>query len=273
MIAAPSDVEKQRRIIRDVVHDWNSANSEREGIVLLPVSWDTDSAPQLGERPQEIINDQILRDADALVAVFGSRIGTPTGNGPSGTVEEIREHHAAGKLTMIYFWAPTSWPIDVDRQQLEALNVFRSECESWGLIETFKNDHALWTKFSRQLATHIHGHSLFQSARSDGGDISVLAERSADPEALTNDAKRLLYEASEDERGQVLAVTTHDGFSVGTNGREFVDDQKPRTWARWKRVIRELMDAGYLEQRDADGEILAVTAEGYEAVENMGLIL
>ena len=62
--------------------------------MLEPVGWETHSVPELGDRPQAIINRQILRESDLLIAVFWTRIGTATGAHPSGTVEEIEEHLA-----------------------------------------------------------------------------------------------------------------------------------------------------------------------------------
>lgn len=60
------------------------------------------SGPAHARRPQEIINKQVLRNCDLLIAVFWTRLGTPTGGSTSGTVEEIREHIATGKPAMIY---------------------------------------------------------------------------------------------------------------------------------------------------------------------------
>lgn len=37
MIASPSDVAKERQIIREVIHEWNSVHSEDRGIVLMPL--------------------------------------------------------------------------------------------------------------------------------------------------------------------------------------------------------------------------------------------
>ena len=45
MIASPGDVQAERDIVRDVVHEWNAVNAVRRGMVLLPVGWETDLAP------------------------------------------------------------------------------------------------------------------------------------------------------------------------------------------------------------------------------------
>src|SRR5438552_9179076 len=114
MIASPGDVELERSIVREVVSDWNAANSAARAMVLQPVGWETHSAPAMGDRPQSIINKQVLQKSDLLIAMFWTRLGTPTGAAPSGTVEEIEEHVKAGKPAMIYFSSAPVRPDSVD---------------------------------------------------------------------------------------------------------------------------------------------------------------
>ena len=101
MIASPSDVLEERKIIRQVIYEWNDINSESRKLVLLPTGWETNSSPEMGGKPQEIINKQILEKCDVLVGVFWTRIGTETDEFISGTVEEIEKHIHHGKLAML----------------------------------------------------------------------------------------------------------------------------------------------------------------------------
>jgi hypothetical protein len=71
LIASPSDTVDQREIIRQAVFDWNVSNTRVFGVVLLPVMWETHSLPGLEGRPQGMINEQLVNDADILVATFG----------------------------------------------------------------------------------------------------------------------------------------------------------------------------------------------------------
>src|SRR5258708_4201917 len=128
MIASPGDVAAERNVIRDVVHDWNATHSEERAQVLLPIGWETHSAPEMGDRPQEIINRQLLRGCDLLIAVFWTRIGSPTGKADSGTVEEIEEHIAAGKPAMVYFSGAPVHLESVQAEQYAALKQFRESC-------------------------------------------------------------------------------------------------------------------------------------------------
>ena len=60
MIASPGDVQVERDLVRDVVHEWNSLHGAREKTMLLPVGWETDVAPEMGDAPQSIINKRLL---------------------------------------------------------------------------------------------------------------------------------------------------------------------------------------------------------------------
>lgn len=37
MIASPGDVTEERRIIREVIHEWNDINSALSKVMLIPV--------------------------------------------------------------------------------------------------------------------------------------------------------------------------------------------------------------------------------------------
>ena len=40
MVASPGDVLAERAVFREVIHEWNAANSEVRKVVLLPVGWE-----------------------------------------------------------------------------------------------------------------------------------------------------------------------------------------------------------------------------------------
>ena len=111
VIASPGDVAQERLAAQRIVYEWNAIHSRDRAIVLQPVMWETHASPAMGDRAQGIINHQIIKDADLLVAIFWTRIGTPTGAAASGTVEEIEEHLKASKPAMIYFRQYLSDPI------------------------------------------------------------------------------------------------------------------------------------------------------------------
>lgn len=151
LIASPSDVSAERQAIPEVIHSWNAVNSAHMGIVLLPVKWETHSAPQMGDRPQAIINKQIVKNCDILLGTFWTRIGTHTGVAESGTVEEIQEFMEAGKPVMLYF---SSVPVvleSVDLNQYQRLSDFKKQCLEKGLVENYSSIAELREKLEDHL--------------------------------------------------------------------------------------------------------------------------
>ena len=58
-------------------------------IFVKTLYWSKNVMPEAGDYPQSIINKQILDKSDAIIAIFGNKIGSPTQHYESGTIEEI----------------------------------------------------------------------------------------------------------------------------------------------------------------------------------------
>ncbi len=265
IITSPSDVATERTVIRSVIHEWNAVHSEKEDVVLMPIGWESHSSPSMGARPQAIINKQVLEDADLLIAVFWTRLGSPTGKAPSGTVEEIEEHIKAGKPAMIYFSSAPVVPESIDQEQYAALLKFKDELRSRGLFETYDSISEFKEKLARQLAQTTIRHFV-PKKKEHQNESAVPANRLRSP-VLVELAKKLLVEASQDKNGIVLRVRTSSGLTIQTNGINFVDSPDPRTEAQWEGAIRQLRDNGLLQDRGYKGEVFSITDEGYRVAD------
>lgn len=114
--------------------------------------WELDAVPTLGDRPQAIVNKQLVDEADILIAVFSTRLGSPTGVAASGTVEEIERLRSMNKPVFVYF-SKAPVPRDHDPEQLRLLNRYKHELSVAGLYFEFDSDEALRRMVSRHLAT------------------------------------------------------------------------------------------------------------------------
>jgi hypothetical protein len=264
MIASPSDVEKERRIAREVVHEWNSVNSQDRAIVLMPVGWETDSSPSMAARPQEILNRQVLQNCDLLIAVFWTRIGTPTAKSVSGTAEEINEHIHAGKPAMIYFSSVPVVPDSIDSEQYAALKGFHDDLMNRGLIESYDTLSEFRGKLTRHLAQTVIRY--FADATKPIPAPMASAEATARP-PISDDASQLLVSAVRDGNGTVLSLIAFGGLSIRAGNREFVERSNPRSEARWKKALEELVAIDYLRDQGYKGEIFEVTADGYDVAD------
>ena len=265
MIASPSDVESERSIIREVIYDWNVVHSVKERIVLLPVDWESHSSPEMGERPQAIINKQTVDKCDLLVAVFGTRIGTETGEYPSGTVEEIEKHMALGKPVMLYFSTQLGHSDDFDEEQYTKLKELKKDYENRGLYEIYDDHLELGQKFYHQLELKVNEHEIFQFQREGISSGLEMAESDEDITQLSDTAKKLLKEASSpDGDGHVLHPPTHGETLIQINRKNMIPDQDHRVVKQWEAALKELENADLLERKGDKGKIFDVTARGYE---------
>jgi len=151
LIGSPGDLQGEREMIPDALSYWNQVHSQEYGIVLVPVMWERNSYPQLGERPQALINKQMIKNCDIMIAAFWTRVGTPTGKAESGTLEEIQELRDAGKPVLLYFSARPVDPTSIDPDQYGKLLELKSTAKDWGLYDSY-ND---LIEFREKILRHI----------------------------------------------------------------------------------------------------------------------
>jgi hypothetical protein len=269
-LASPGDVADERRVAREVIHEWNAVHSEERRLVILPVGWDSHAVPEMGQRPQEIINSQVLHSCDFLVGIFWNRLGTPTGDSPSGTVEEIRRHVQAGKLAALYFSRAPIPPDSLDLDQYKALLAFRKECEQAGLLETYGSVDEFRTKFARQLTQRVI--RSFRPSPAVLSDANARTPAEATP-ALSEEARELLRVAVTPGplEGSITRVKSNAGVSVLAGGRDFTDPRTPRAEARWTAALEELENAGLVNDLHGTRYEFQVTQSGYELSDTLNV--
>lgn len=268
MIASPSDVSAERSIVRDLLSEWNIVQADSKRSVLLPVGWDTHSVPEMGGRPQEIINRQILEDCDLLVGVFWTRIGTATSEYASGTVEEIEEHIKAGRPTMLYFSSAPVVPESIDPDQYRGLQEFRKSCQSRGLYESYTDLHDFRAKLYRQLQIKMLRDPYFKHFGGKEGGESESTNVTSIPD-LTKEAAFLLKEGAVDPHGTILNVAFIGGHAIQVRGKNLIEDGSDRSRALWTGALAELETLGLVEAASPKREVFRLTREGYDAADRL----
>jgi hypothetical protein len=155
LIASPSDLAEERGAATNAVHDWNAQHAVSESTVLLPVKWETHASPHSGVRPQQAINDQLVRGCDILIGMFWTRLGTSTGVAESGTVEEIDQFVAAGKPAMLYFSSRPIDPNQIDLRQHRKLKSFKQGTYKRALTGSFSAVEELRQTLLRDLVRQV----------------------------------------------------------------------------------------------------------------------
>lgn len=267
MIASPSDVSAERSIVREVLSEWNVVNSDARRQVLLPIGWETHSVPEMGDRPQALINKQILHDCDLLVGVFWTRIGTATGEYASGTVEEIEEHIKTGRPTMLYFSSAPVLPDSVDADQYRRLKEFKLSCQSRGLYEPYGDVQDFRTKLYRQLQLKVNRDAYFRTAAEPTGPPTIL-ELEPRP-TLSKEAAFLLKECVADPAGQLLQLSHLSGYVLQVRGKNLIEDNNERSRAIWTAALEELENDDLLAAVGSKRNIFKVTRKGYEIADQL----
>jgi len=201
LIASPSDVPAERQAIANALHEWNALNAQAESIMLQPVMWETHSAPSMGDRPQGIINRQVLRSCDMLIGAFWTRLGSHTGVEESGTVEEIKWFLSENKPVMLYFSKSPIDPDEIDHDQHQRLKAFKVSVRSKGIQEEYRSCEELTAKLSKQITRIIREVTLSPVIDKKG----VEAVRASAQEVDTTDAVVAATKRKPKERNEKTA--------------------------------------------------------------------
>lgn len=275
LIASPSDVREERNVVTDVIHGWNAAHYETTGIMLHPVRWESHSYPASGNRPQAILNKQVVDSGDILIGIFGHRLGTPTGTAQSGTIEEIEEFRKAGKYVALYF-SKADVPRSADRDQLKALEDYHRERQKDTLYGTFGTPAELrllvtqhLPKIVAEVCPNLKGPAsatgLGQVHSGDGARVAF----SQTNDELSPKEIELLWNAARDSEGEILYTRTLDGESIRTHGRQFLEDAGARAGAEWVEAFGSLQNRGLIEPLGSGSDFYRVTGDGYRAADEL----
>ena len=152
LVASPGDCFHEREAVKLIVAEWNAIHSIDESAMIEAVMWETHSRPDLGGRPQEIINNQIVESCDFIIGFFWTKLGTPTGVAESGTAEEIEIFRKSGKPALIYFSSSKVDLNDIDIKQYESLLRYKKNLQSQGLYSSYKTLEEFRSTVARNLA-------------------------------------------------------------------------------------------------------------------------
>lgn len=151
MIVSPSDISKERKIVMDVLYKWNEINSRFHQIVFSVLGYDVNAHADSGMHPQESLNHQLLEQADLIIALFWTKLGSPTTEYSSGSVEEISKHMEAKKKAWLYFSNKPIPPDSINTKQYKKLRKYRKSVEK----ETFYRFFDSEKDFRKKLANDL----------------------------------------------------------------------------------------------------------------------
>ncbi|TVS12283.1 MAG: DUF4062 domain-containing protein [Planctomycetaceae bacterium] len=89
-VSSPGDVQAERDVVDEVVAAINRTDGDAGGFRLETFRWEANVTPQIGPRPQKVV-DQQTPEYDVYLGMMSTRFGTPTGRYGSGTEKEFKD--------------------------------------------------------------------------------------------------------------------------------------------------------------------------------------
>lgn len=166
LISCPGDIVEEVDVINDVITQFNELYASSFHITLKTRHWSKSSYPASGKHPQDILNEQFVKDCDAAIAIFWTRFGTPTDKYGSGSEEEISIMLDSDKQVFLYFSERQIPPDKISTDQLNRVRSFRDNYHDKGLYCTYTS----LEEFRSLLLGHLTKYFLSLSDRSLASD-------------------------------------------------------------------------------------------------------
>ena len=139
IVGSPSDLFDFRKAVFEVIDELNRA-FEVQKIAIRGLGWEEYVTPGIGSEPQNVVNEQLLKEYDILIALFATKLGSPTANAASGTVEEIERAIANKNSPMgqhrvqVYFREKIENISEISIEELGKLLEYREKLKPLGIL-------------------------------------------------------------------------------------------------------------------------------------------
>lgn len=155
LISCPGDIQSEVEVIEQSVTRFNEQFSDSLGIAIRARYWKKSAYAQSGGKPQDLLNNQFVKDCDAAVALLWTRFGTPTDKYGSGTEEEIELMLDAGKQVFMYFSDKPIPPSQYDAHEYARVQAFREKYKNSGIFFSYSSDDELSKFFFAHLTKYF----------------------------------------------------------------------------------------------------------------------
>ena len=227
MIASPADVAPERIAFREVLAGWNSLNAKRENCILLPVGWEYELAPKMGNIPQDHINTSLVEKSDLLVAVFWSRIGTPVLGEEGGAISELKKQIEAGKPALLYLCTAPIPQDNLNIAQIEKLRQFKQWAMQNGIIKEFSDTRDFTAKLRDDLTRVLDEDTHLKSLRSVEHQNLETINQVQHEEELIN----LLRNAAENQTGTLKLSASGKEITITGGEKWRYSCSAPQGWS------------------------------------------
>ena len=181
-VSSPSDVADERKVLDEVIARINQSDGQARKARLEAWKWETHVVPQIGPKPQPVIDKQMPVHYDVYLGIMKHRFGTPTGGCGSGTEKEFNDAlerwGKVGSPWILFYFDKTKVDHyqmdDKEFDQLNRVRQFRKKLEGMGLHAAYEGARGSSEGFFEKVELHLR--SILQMVmplRSEDGDKPV----------------------------------------------------------------------------------------------------
>jgi len=263
LLASPSDVAPERESVDRVVAELNRTLPAAVGVHLDLVAWETSSTPSLGSDPQAILNSQLGDDADIFIGLLWARMGTPTPRAASGTAEEFSRVYSRWKadpdsVAVMFYFKEAGVPVDVDTDQLRAVQEFRRSLQDAAITARFENAAELEMHLRVHLTRQVFSRAA-QPQRASGGGVDESGPGHAPPARMSIETQS----GEEEEEGLLdLVEKSSIGFAVMTDSVRRIGEETQEVGVFINAQAQELLALNMRHPEDARKGKLIVNRTG-----------
>ncbi len=252
-IASPMDVQEERQIVKDRIHRWNVTHSAKRGIVLLPLAFETHTPSRFGTPPQDTIDKYVLDNADFLIAIFWSTVGS------GATMGEILRHVESGKPASMFF---SSKPIQRDHlttaQEVVAL---QKKFQSQTYYHEFSDRQQFIDKLDHEINKFIDELGI--------DDLSVVENINGTRNLKLSKYSTEIIKVLSRTRRPLRVQNFPDNFQIDSGDEIIYNGNDPREYSIWKDSVNELQFYNMIEylKMISHGEVYELSKKGWDAAD------
>lgn len=245
-LASPSDVADERKIVDKVVTELNATSLKSLDIQLDLINWEKSTYPSFGTHAQSVINEQIGDDYDIFLGIIWTRLGTPTPQSESGTVEEFERAYSringSDKIEIcFYFKVDPIDPYSLDINQLQSVRNFKDKLSNRGGYH--------WNFTSKHFEEILRNH-LFKIAQNWNKPRQDIVKSIETPAYKIDEDEVGIYDLFEDIMETIKAITNDLSFfndltnshNLQINHYTEQLDQYPDDFKKRKTIINQSSD-------------------------------
>ena len=161
-VSSPSDVAAERTVLDEVVGRINRTDGDARKVRLELWKWETNSVPQIGPKPQSVIDNQMPAHYDIYLGIMKHRFGPPTGRHGSGTEKELKDAlrlwgKTGSPWILFYFGEEKVSPKTLDLNQYGKVLQLQKKLQKMGICATYEGVRGSKYGFVEKVDEHLRG--------------------------------------------------------------------------------------------------------------------